>query len=53
MSNCSLTKIIIRLSDKEGVIRGKANRPFKDVIRQIGRFTAMDANQVLLNYHAY
>ena len=34
MADCdtSATSQVIRLSDKSGVIRGKVNRPFEDII---------------------
>ena len=47
------TSLVIRLSDKEGIIRSKADKPFDEIINQIATLQRLNPNSLLKIYEAY
>ena len=47
------TKIIIRLSDQEGIIRCKTDKTFSQVVAQVAKRLKMDPENVLNHYEVH
>ena len=47
------TELVIEFDDKQGVIRGEADRPFNEILRQVADFLVMNPDTILQHYKAF
>ena len=53
MADSKATKVIIRLSDQEGIIRCKTDKTFSQVVEQVAKRLKMDPENVLNHYEGH